>query len=506
MTISIPVIDALRNGAAVLGVVSDAGNCLMDAIRNQPDVEDAVKDMLKAVSTYPLYLELGTGAWEAERLPWESLHDTAKQFLAVHNSYWPVARRVEYWKTSAVPRSPRGPGGQLLLKILAVIAPAPQNAHDRSAFDEWDALEKVIQHINGKPAPEIEVEFQVLVADTAVETHINNKKLANVTVQPLTKKAKITDELRNYEPQVVHVFGHGVASGGGHIELADTHDIGLGNTVGSISLDANDLTSKASNSKIPIWAVVLNCCQTSANPGTSASFAHDLITEWIPVSVGVGESIDAADSHVVAGTLYSDLIDLSETELPPARGSPTLWSGPRSSGTAGVRCGSAPRGPVELRRREDRQGVDPALLVCLPRRLLARTPHPQHGRSNPGPGDRPDHRGPAGYPACLGRSSTISVTKRTSYSRGFLMAEPSPSDPSGPPSDNARAENAEFTLNAWRGGNAPVTGRFAAHLLRYATRRCCPRRLHGWWRGSRTSRSGTVRTGRVGPWCSATIS
>jgi hypothetical protein len=131
---------------------------------------------------------------------------------------------------------------------------------------------------------------------------------------------------------VVHVFGHGVASGGGHIELADTHDIVLGNTVGSISLDANDLTSEASYSKLPIWAVVLDCCQTSANPGTAALFAYDLITEWIPVSVGMAESIDAADSHVFAGSLYSDLIDLAENALPSSPGSandvewaPVLW-------------------------------------------------------------------------------------------------------------------------------------------------------------------------------------
>jgi hypothetical protein len=49
------------------------------------------------------------------------------------------------------------------------------------------------------------------------------------------------------------------------------------------------------------------------------------------------------------------------------------------------------------------------------------------------------------------------------------MAETSQSDPSRPPSDGAPAENAEFTLNAWRGGTDPVTGRFAAQLLKYAT-------------------------------------
>ena len=331
-------IDDLRNKGAALGVVSDAGTCLIDALRTQLDVDDAIKDMLGSRSTYPLYLEFGMGAWEAERLPWESLHDASKQFLAIHNSYWPIARRVEYWTTSAVSRSPaRGSGGEALLKILAVIAPVKKNTYDRSAFDEWDAVEKVIHHVNGKSSPEIAVEFRVLVADTAVEAHINAKKLANVSVKLLGDKADITDELRNYEPQVVHVFGDGVASGGGHIELADTYDIVGGKTMGSISLDANDLTAEASSSRIPVWAVVLNCCQTSANPGTAASFAYELITEWIPTSVGMGESIDAEDCHVFAGALYPDLIDLAERELPSGPGSaneiewaPVLWHGRRS--------------------------------------------------------------------------------------------------------------------------------------------------------------------------------
>lgn len=338
VTIQTPEIDAFRNNGAVLGVVSDAGDCLMAASRKQADVDDAIDDMLRAVSSYPLYLELGTGAWEAERLPWESLHDAAKQFLAIHNNYWPIARRVEYWTTSAVTRSPaRGAKGQDLIKILAVIAPAKKDASDRSAFDEWDALEKVIHHVNGKASPQLGVEIRVLVADDDVRKHIDGKNLPNVAVDLLGKVTDITDRLRNDEPQVVHIFGHGVASGGGHVELANTQDIGLGHTVGSLSIDANDLTSEASASSIPIWAVVLDCCQTAANPGTAASFAHDLITEWIPVSVGMGEEIDAADSHAFAGAVYAELIDLAESQLPPGTGSvnpiewaPVLWRSRRS--------------------------------------------------------------------------------------------------------------------------------------------------------------------------------
>lgn len=54
------------------------------------------------------------------------------------------------------------------------------------------------------------------------------------------------------------------------------------------------------------------------------------------------------------------------------------------------------------------------------------------------------------------------------------MAEPLPSGPSRPPVDEARAEDAEFTINAWRGGDAPVTGRFAEHLLPYVARPMLP--------------------------------
>ena len=73
-------------------MVSDAGDCLMTGVRSQPDVDDALHDMLRSTSTYPLYLEVGTGAWESERLPWESLHDGSRQFLSIRSGKWPIAR------------------------------------------------------------------------------------------------------------------------------------------------------------------------------------------------------------------------------------------------------------------------------------------------------------------------------------------------------------------------------------------------------------------------------
>jgi hypothetical protein len=170
----------------------------------------------------------------------------------------------------------------------------------------------------------------VLVADSALEAHINHQSHSNVEVRLLGQRADITSALKNDRPQVVHIYGHGVAAGGGYVELADTHDIGGNRKTGSIMLEANHLTAE----KVPVWGVVLNSCETSANPGTASSFAHDLITKWIPWSVGMGEALDASDCQALAGALYPALIDLAEAALPAPGGaakvvewSTVVWSG-----------------------------------------------------------------------------------------------------------------------------------------------------------------------------------
>ena len=87
------------------------------------------------------------------------------------------------------------------------------------------------------------MEILALLADTALETHIKAKKLSNVSTKIIASKSTITDA-SGITSQNVHVFGNGAVSGGGHVELADSYDIVGGKTVGSIHLDANDLTAE----------------------------------------------------------------------------------------------------------------------------------------------------------------------------------------------------------------------------------------------------------------------
>lgn len=316
VTSQTPQIDDLRNATPALGLVSDAGDCLMAALRLQADVDGAIQSMLAQTSLSPLYLELGVDSWEAELLPWEALHDARQKFLAVDKDLWPVARRVEWWQTSPVSRTPkRAKGGLAVIKVLAVIAPAKTDDHDTNAHDEWDALEKALTHLAGKSSPQVGIEFRVLVADDDVKSYIDAKGLNDVTVAILDQKDTILAEVRNYAPHVIHVYGHGVASGGGHIELADSDDIEDDQGAASISIDADDLLGEARSSLVPVWLVVLNCCKTSANPGSAWSFAHDLISEHIPLAVGMGEKVDAVDCHTFAGALYPELIDRVERAL-----------------------------------------------------------------------------------------------------------------------------------------------------------------------------------------------
>ena len=117
--------------------------------------------------------------------------------------------------------------------------------------------------------------------------------------------------------------------------------------------------------------------------------------------------------------------------------------------------------------------MDPAQPVRLPRRLHDPTPRPQHRRA--GPGRRRSAsppRDPAREsPGCPARSSTTSTTRKTPSSRASPMPdEPGAADPAQPEGDETPVEDADFTLNAWRGGKAPVAGRFASLLHDYLER------------------------------------
>lgn len=318
-----PSIADLRNQGPTAGVVSAAGDELMAALNAQEDVKQALASTLGNPASCPIYLEFCTGAEQAERLPWEALHDrsgAAAQFLAMQD-YWPIARRAEDQQALPVYRAPAQGSGSSppLLKVLAVIAPARANLQDKKGEEEWDALHAALHHLAAKPNPGIDLEIRVMVADTHVESHIRSTAPA-VTVVTIPDKRAILDEIKNYQPHVLHVFTHGSTIGGSHIKLAHTYDIQSSlrqnKEIASIKIDASEIRAQVRSTSVPMWLTVLNCCETAVGVAGGFSFAFDLISPEIPAAIGMAERIDAREGHAFTKILYPDLIDKAERDLP----------------------------------------------------------------------------------------------------------------------------------------------------------------------------------------------
>ena len=193
-------IDALRNGGATPDVVSDAGDCLMAAVRNQPDVNDAIHDMLRAVSTHPLYLELGTGAGKASGSPGSRSTTPRSSSWAYASSS--LADREEGRATGTPPRcrGPRSRAGRRARpssRSFAVIAPARKHPHDRKR------VRRVGRRGEGRPSRRRQVDAGESRSRSAPSsrtparsrpTSIPRARAVNVSVKLLASKADITDE------------------------------------------------------------------------------------------------------------------------------------------------------------------------------------------------------------------------------------------------------------------------------------------------------------------------
>jgi hypothetical protein len=351
VTTSTQTIQDLRtNKRPTPDIVSNAGDELMKALNSQDDVKDALTTMLRASTLYPLYLQFGTGANEAERLPWEALHDRSgakPRFLAL-GDLLPIVRQAEYCLSQPVYRGPeRGQGSSPpLLKVLAVIAPPKANSYDAKSQHEWDALHAALDHLAAKKNPGIGIEFRVMAADTALQQHIRSVA-PEVTVVMIPDKRAVLDEIKNYQPQILHIFTHGSTSGGSHLQLAHTYDIQESQGAANITIEPEDILAEVRSISVPMWLTVLNCCETGVGVDQGFSFAFELISPDIPAALGMAERIDAAECHAFTKALYPELIDLAERNLPQA-GTPytvvewasLLWR-PRRSVCESITRGSA---------------------------------------------------------------------------------------------------------------------------------------------------------------------
>ena len=296
-----PTISAMKQLAPQPGVVEAAGTDLMNQLCSQLDVNRELSKVLNDGSASSLYMLFEGGIVEAPKLPWESLFDKNREFLAL-DSRWPIGRMKKTVQPPPVHSLISvDPVSKPLFKILAVLS-----AQGLCHLDEWEALFQAKQRAMNTNAP-FEVALSVVVSSNNLEGHIRKQDPQTTVIRlPKGKVSEIQTAIYNHKPHVIHFFCHGTDS---YLEIADDADYIHGSKRGSIHMYPNDILQPVIRSKCDTWLVMLNCCDSASSTNDTRSLAHNLVSETIPVIVGMREPIDRRDASELTQSFYSSLVD-----------------------------------------------------------------------------------------------------------------------------------------------------------------------------------------------------
>jgi hypothetical protein len=248
--------------------VEEAGTMLAEALRFHPAIQAAFGYYVQPsqVKPVPIYIEVGPG--EAEALPWEALYSGPLGFLAL-DPRWPIARSLSRGSVEVGYAPP--------IKIMAVLsAPTPAD----SAEPEWDAIYSELK------VTSLNYELLVLVSETSLEGKINSLNDPQVTVMALTSEDEILQGIKDFQPDLLHFYCHGLAEGPAQLMIYAAFDV-ENELDPSIAIAAEKLWQNASAASPP-WLLILNCCESAApGSGDTLSIACQLVKTTFPSVIGM---------------------------------------------------------------------------------------------------------------------------------------------------------------------------------------------------------------------------
>ncbi|HLK69025.1 MAG TPA: CHAT domain-containing protein [Bryobacteraceae bacterium] len=292
---------ALLNAARVPeGAVASAGQELFLALCKH----DAVKSQLQAtLSTAgaaglrPIGLQVESA--DADSLPWEALSDGQK-FFALNQ--WPVARLIGPKVKDLVKNYIFEPP----LRLGVVLgASSSQPASHISASDEWRSLRRAVESAGAA----LSLEILVLAAETDVIAEIGQSGL-RVKAMAIRSRLQLEQELREFRPNLLHFFCHGVSDRNPYLRLSTALDWDT-TADGSIVLEAEDLRQQI-DPKQEAWIVVLNCCESAGGSVVARevrNLAATLIRKGFPAVLGMRESVDSQNARLLAEQFYKDVFE-----------------------------------------------------------------------------------------------------------------------------------------------------------------------------------------------------
>lgn len=301
-------LDGLPRQVDSADAVERYGRELLDALRTQKDLSDALDDALKATGddVRPLCFKVQGPRAEQLALCWEMLWEKKAQFLAL-NPRWPVVRIADSNKdTSRVFRPP--------LRIMAVMS-----ALGEEARPEWLGLHEAVlaAREGGLPVHLTVVVGEQLLLDELREVAATEP--GTLKVVALRARETITELLRDAPPHLLHFYCHGyVGNGEGQLELATIGDRAEpeGEARSSVEITISELETLVASRDL--WLVTLNCCSGAKDAGDVQSIAQSIVAAGAGAALGWREPVDARDANLLCRTLYRELLGQLARQLTTA--------------------------------------------------------------------------------------------------------------------------------------------------------------------------------------------
>jgi len=250
----------------------------------------------------PIYLDDRAPA--AQELPWEALRRAGRGFAGL-DAKRPVGRIAG--TPSGAPAAFTANLYRPPLRVLAI-----NSAAGVDGVDEWKQLYEGLKANRGQT----DFCLHTVLADDSIRQAIEAAGDPALSyswlhsADPLVRRFDdmLIDEIRRFNPHILHFFCHGMAAASPMLELATKSEKVTGSARGTVILDENFFTT-VNPADTNIWLVVLNCCE-GASRAESCSLARRIVEIGFPAAIGMRQAVEVRDATAFCGEVYRKIGDL----------------------------------------------------------------------------------------------------------------------------------------------------------------------------------------------------